>query len=166
VVVPLLPLRSSLPNLQIRECRATNDSYSATGSTGPYACSSAASVPHAARGMRSSAPSRHTCFSHEVVVLRLIGMSDIVDVDLALTPFIARQTSTRNPSPTTPSASSSQTLFDYAPWKKQRRLGESRGEKKDILLHELVASGARIHGVHTHSVPYSKDQGIRARQGF
>jgi hypothetical protein len=74
-------------------------------------------------------------------------MSDIVDVDLALTPFVARQTSTRNPSPTTPSASSSQTLFGYAPWKKQRRLGESRGEKKDVLLHELVASGARIHGV-------------------
>jgi hypothetical protein len=93
-------------------------------------------------------------------------MSDIVDVDLALTPFVARQTSTRNPSPTTPSASSSQTLFDYAPWKKQRRLGESRGEKNDILLHELVASGARIHGVHTRSVPYSKDQGIRARQGL
>jgi hypothetical protein len=70
-------------------------------------------------------------------------MSDIVNVDLALTSFVARQTSTRNPSPMMPSASSSQTLFGYAPWKKLLELCP-RGNNKDVIIIILVHDNVYI----------------------
>jgi hypothetical protein len=144
----------------------TNESYSATSSTGPYARSSAASVPHTARGMRSSCsvpshmlqPWGHRAPPHwHVRRLRRRPCLDAVHckANFYTQPFADDAFGFK--------FSNLVRLYSLEEAKTARR---ESGRKERHTPTWIGGIRCKNSWRHTRSIPYSKDKGIRARQGL